>query len=171
MTITDYINELISNSESEWIHSESPPYFLNSIALEASSDGLISFAEVKSHHGKATLRSNLDISFYWGLPWTDDFPESWATKNFADKKASGSAMDFFYRGALIFRQYYVHLDGARYEMPLPNQDISGGKVLEYWIPRPKYDFFKTYNAMLSSSDFDFALQQTGIVVRDTPWTV
>jgi putative aminopeptidase FrvX len=74
------------------------------VFLDTSADGAENGAWrlwTDAHHGRAVLRSNLDIGLAWGLAWSigirEEFEEPWL-QNLADRKAFCQYVDVLWRG-------------------------------------------------------------------------
>jgi hypothetical protein len=75
---------------------------------------------VDSDRTVAAYKPDLNLTIAWGLPRSDRFDEPWATK-FADGAASSAFLEVFYAGALVFRDFYVSVDGGRADLPVPSE--------------------------------------------------
>jgi len=74
--------------------------------------------EVASQSHVAAFRKDVSITMAWGMQRSATFVETWAT-GFPDPNASSDWFDVFYNGALVYRDYYVVVDGARAFLPAP----------------------------------------------------
>lgn len=117
------LRELVADtSPDDWHALGSGTTFLTGFAQGAELDQWRLWTD--AHHGRASLRSNLDVGLAWGLPWetsaSENFSEPWV-KHFPDAKATASYADVLWRGQPVIREPYVTVDGGRYDLPLPDQ--------------------------------------------------
>jgi hypothetical protein len=111
------------------------------------------------HYWRASYKPDLDIGIAWGLDpkeanndrsvfveaWTQVFPD----KSFAPQKR---AVDFFYRGDLVHRDYYVSVDGGRCDLPIPERGAHG----EPWVVSQfQHDFFRVLHQLDGWPDHEF----------------
>lgn len=175
MTLDEYQKIILATSVDDWTHiscwgAGAGPSFLNKFSVWTTGRGEFSNIEVDSHSEVLSLKRDLLVSVALGLSHNDDFIEPWANK-FADKKAMSGFVDFFYSGALIYRDIYVSVDGGRCRLPLPRQHISDKthEVERLTVPQAKADFYRLLNGLESTFDYDSYLSRSGIETTDAPW--
>ena len=68
----------------------------------------------------AAYKPDLNLTISWGRARSDHFAEPWATK-FADSHATSSYLEVYFASALVFRTFYVTVDGGRADLPVPSE--------------------------------------------------
>lgn len=180
MTLEQFFKLCGSSTEDDWNLIPSGPGYLDRfIALETrihEDDPELTFQlRHEEHHSRAAYKPNLSIGIAWGMyahsPLPGERPEifheDWATQ-FPDDRPTMHLLDFFYCGALVDRQYYVHVD-SRCKMPLPERtfaadDSRDSKVTALTITPWQRDFFRVLNALETTVDYDSYLKRVGFQV-------
>ncbi len=130
------------------------------------------------HEARAAFKPDLAIGIAWGMH-TDaltgigterrTFNEEWAT-SFPDPEATQHFVDFFFEGALVARERYVHVD-SRCDLPMPKRKIEGegadAKIVELSITPWQRDFFRVLNALQTSVNYDSYISRAGFEIRDS----
>jgi|GEM_PF-518926 len=129
---------------------------------------------VASHDMTAALKSDLSITIAWGMVANSDFTEEWANK-FKNPKATSHHVDFFYNGALVYRDVYVLVDGGRIALPMPNP-YGGTEISETSPGEVPKGYAKVVRLLMEMDgrfehyeEMDAYFNQTGAVLVDTPW--
>jgi hypothetical protein len=131
----------------------------------------------REHEARAAFKSDLAIGIAWGmhadaLTGTGErrqvFEEEWAT-SFPDPEATQHFVDFFFEGALVARERYVHVD-SRCDLPMPKRKVKGegpdARIVELSITPWQRDFFRVLNALQTAVDYDSYVSRAGLKVRD-----
>jgi hypothetical protein len=175
MNLKEFFERVVDTEVSDWNvitcwGAGSGPSYYNKFTVWNTGKGEFSNIEVDSHANIAVLKSDLSISFAWGLSHNDDFIEEWANK-FPNKRAMSSYIDFFFNGALVYRDIIVAVDGGRCYIPLPELDIDkeSNKIKRLIVPKQKYKLIKMVNAFQSTYDYDSYFSTTGIEIADERW--
>jgi len=124
----------------------------------------------RSHPEIAVFLPDVSITMAWGLDCNPEFKEDWANK-FPDPNASSHFVDLFYSNALVFREVYVNVDGARCGLPLPSLKFDADrKVVGREVPRDKYRFFSLLESISGSRhEFDQYLERAGFELVEANW--
>lgn len=125
-----------------------------------------------SHSNTAVYKPNLSITIAWGLDHSESFKEEW-TENFTTPKASSSYLDFFYNNALVFRDVYVTVDGARCRLPVPKLELDGDRkrIIGYTVPIRRYRIIRLLDSMEKISEFDSYFERAGFTITEDEWPV
>jgi hypothetical protein len=118
----------------------------------------------------AVYMPDVSITMAWGLDCNPDFKEEWAN-SFPDPKASSHFVDLFYNNALVFREVYVNVDGARGDLPLPSI-VRGDdkKIVALEVPRDKYRFFSLLDSISRGGrEFERYFSQAGFTMVEREW--
>lgn len=176
MNLSEYQKILLSTEVDDWTTiscwgAGSGPSFLNKFDVWKTGRNEFHSIEIDSHSNVCSLKSNLLISVAFGLLHNDNFIEPWANK-FDDKSARSSFIDFFYSGALVFRDIYVSVDGGRCILPLPNQQVNEStyEVERLTVSKDKAHFFRLLNGT-DEIDYSSYLNRSGIEIIDSSWMV
>jgi hypothetical protein len=127
--------------------------------------------EAESHANVAVYLPDASITMAFGLDQNDEFKEEWANK-FPDPHASSSYVDIFYNNALVFRDVYVTVDGARAKLPLPKRrlDDAKKKIVALEVPRRRHDFIRLVESLEGDvREFDRYFKDAGFVITDDSW--
>lgn len=123
---------------------------------------------VNSHSDICVYKEDIDIAMAYGMTSNEDFNAKWANQ-FDDPSAHSNIIDIFYRGALVFREYYLVVDGGRCELPIP----SYGGNEELIISKDYCNFIKLFtkisNGLTNDDNFDYYFKKTGINILETKW--
>jgi len=175
MDLNEYMRRIISSAPTSWTtifcgaHGGGPSY---RDQFSVWSDGSQKFAglDLQSHSVVASFRGDLSISLAWGLEDNPDFSEGW-TRKFPNTQAPSSFLDFFYNGALVWREELIAVDGGRCYLPLPALPADGEAdgVNGIGLPRGKSDVIRLVNSLTSIYDYDQYLEKAGLQVTDEPW--
>lgn len=171
MKFSDYVSEVLQSEKEDWNvipcwGSGTGPSYRDKFEISTRIGPARSWElEVLSHSHTAALKDNLAITIAWGLSANEDFQEPWAN-GFADPHATSSHVDFFYHGALVYRELYVTVDGGRVSLPLPEQR-SGQLVVA--------ENYAKVVALLNSlegpyaDEFERYMTEAGIVRANEVW--
>jgi hypothetical protein len=134
------------------------------------SEGLDGEVVVDSHSNIAAYKPDLSITIAWGLDCSDNFGEEW-TKNFTTPEASSSYLDFFYNNALVFRDVFVTVDGARARLPVPKieWDSDRKNITGYTVPLRRYKIIRLLDSMEKISEFDYYFEQSEFTLTEGEW--
>jgi len=175
MNLYEYFERVINTEAKDWNTitcwgAGSGPSYLNKFTVWNTGKGNFSNIEIDSHSNIAVLKSDITMTFAWGLSHNNDFAEEWANK-FSDKKAMSSYIDFFYNGVLVFRDIIVSVDGGRCYIPLPDMefDKETSKVKRFVVSNSKYKFVKMLNSFESTYDYESYFSRSGLVIIDERW--
>lgn len=116
-----------------------------------------------SHIEVAVYRPDIDLTITYGMPesqhdrsltfgWSENFPDS--------EILEISIVDFFWRGSLVDRVNYVHVDGARAILPL------GGGHQGLKITRYDLAVARLLDRLSDHSDFDRYFDQVPYELQD-----
>ena len=127
------------------------------------------------HESRAAFKGDLAIGIAWGMHTEPavalgnerrTFNEGWATK-FPDPEATSHFLDFFYNGALVERQRYVHVD-SRCDLPMPDVEYEGQgpdvKVTALTITPWQLSFYRILNDLQRSVDYDSYVERAGFQI-------
>ena len=174
MNLDEFQKTILATTPDDWTSiscwgAGTGPSYLNKFEVWKTGHGEFSSIEVDSHAEILSLKSNLLISVASGMTHNDDFIEAWANK-FADRKASSGFVDFFYSGALVYRDIYVSVDGGRCRLPLPTQHVNNEtyEIERLTVSAAKAHFFRLLNGA-DSSTYDNYLGRSGIEIVESPW--
>jgi hypothetical protein len=168
MTLEELLNEITSSEPEDWhtigcFGSGAGPSYRNKLTFFNVYEGQPNILFSDSHTTVAVYKPNLSITMAWGLECSKEFKEEWATK-FPDPSASVDFVDIFYNSALVYRDYYVVVDGGRAYLPMPNypNDLS--------VPRRYSAFIKLIDRLVGrTSDYDRFFNQAGLKIVDSEW--
>lgn len=171
MTLEELLETIAESSTDEWWHeacwgAHSGPSYRDH--LEEESEHLIT---VKSHSDIAVYKPDISITIAWGLDCMETFKAEWV-KKWYDSSASSSFVDVFYNNALVYRERYVTVDGARANLPIPRQklDATKEKVMALTVPRGRRNFIRLLDSFGRISSFDEYFGDAGFtIVDDEPW--
>lgn len=171
MTLDEVLETITSSVRGDWWHeacwgARSAPSYHDQFCDEESENLL----KVNSHSDIAVYKPNVSITLAYGLQCTDDFKGPW-TKKFPNRDASSSYVDVFYNNALVFRDAYVNVDGARARLPLPTTkwDKQKTNIKALTVPERLYRFIRLVDSMDHLSDYDSYFQQAGFTIVDEEW--
>lgn len=159
MTLNEYIDAVLATDPDSWIDLGEPA-FLETVDATDEGDKVL----VRSHYGRHVYRDDIAFSFAHGIKQTERFREPWLDV-FPDKVASCTIFDFFHQGAHVFRQTFLHVDGARAVLPVPKP----GKTLT--TPARKLRMARFLHVATGAAELDFqhALRMSKIEAVDEPW--
>ena len=172
----DELRHTISDSEpDDWNVITGPSYLDHFVPMEVNrgQPGLVYELHHAAHHTRAILTSDVDISIAWGLYLDPDnpayFSEAW-TQSFPDKKAYAQYADVFYRGSLVDRVTIVAVDGGRYKIAMPEQDLEEienmkPKLIGYWIGPWEDAVGRLITRLDGGHSYEAGLKRAGIEYR------
>lgn len=175
MTLRELLNVVLESTPDDWhkitcwgassgpSYRDHPKFFE---VYEGQKDVLVT----RSHPEVAVYIPDVSITMAWGLDSNPDFKEDWANK-FPDPTASSHFVDLFYNDALVFRDLYVNVDGARCGLPLPSlKRDKDGKVVAREVPHDKYTFFNLLESIGGSViEFDQYFRRAGFTLVEENW--
>src|SRR5680860_1730819 len=128
MNLKEYSKMIIGSTKEDWNLITcwgfgAGPSYLERSSVWTTNENKFSNMEVESQGMVASFKHDLSISMAWGISSNPDFKEEWANK-FSEHHASSGFVDFFHNGALVFRDIYVSVDGARCRLPLPDREFD-----------------------------------------------
>ncbi len=168
MNLTQLLSIVVSSSAKDWNHivcwgAFSGPSYRDHFSCSQFEEGAPSVVNVESHSDVAVYLPDVAITLAFGLTWKEEFKEPW-TEKFPDPLASGSYVDVFYSGSLVYRDVYVTVDGGRTNLPLP----SGRDRLDD-VPRAYAQFVRLLDSFDRVSSFDTDFRRAGMSMVDRPW--
>src|SRR5262245_27336140 len=129
MTLQEIIDRIVMSQPSDWhVMGGHPSYHDRFDQVES---GGQTWLELESHRTVAAFKPDASITMAWGLTVNENFQEPWANR-FPDSQASSHFVDVFLNGALVYREMYVSVDGARCDLPLPLERHGGRVPLKYF---------------------------------------
>jgi hypothetical protein len=126
--------------------------------------------ENQSHSHVCTYKADVSITLSFGLGRSETFTEEWAN-GFPDSHASSSWVDVFYNNALVFRDFYVEVDGGRAKLPIPRRkwDEDKKNIIALEVPKPRRDFIRLVDSFESGNEFEHCFKDAGFKVVNEPW--
>jgi hypothetical protein len=174
MNLTEYAQLIRSSVPTDWWTdacwgAHSAPSFRSSLAVWTDASDNFTGIEVTQYSNVAALKKDLSVTLAWGYPCNNDFFESWCER-FSRKDASSDYIDFYYNGAVIYRDIYVNVDGGRVMLPMPSAEYDeGNKLRRLTIVRAKMDFYRLLNSLQAGYDYDSYIRQLDAEIVDSPW--
>lgn len=175
MNLKEFAELIYASSPRDWWTdacwgAHSAPSFRASLAVWTDGSDNFKGLEVESYSNVAALKTDLSVTLAWGFPCNKEFYEPWC-ENFSRKDASSDYMDFYYNGALVYRDIYVNVDGGRVMLPMPNTefDPKTHQVTRMTILRRKVDFYRLANGLQANYDYGSYIERLGAEVVDGPW--
>jgi hypothetical protein len=173
MKLNELLNIILDSSPEQWSRIScwgygSGPSYRDKIEFYDifNTDGNV--LKVESHNDVCVFREDIDITFAFGIISNPNFIAQWANQ-FPDPSASSRIIDVFYRGALVFRDVYLSVDGGRCELPVPSYGNNGELV----VSKDYYNFIKLLHRILNGSindqNFDSYFSRTGIKIVEEKW--
>ena len=175
MNLSEFQRQICGSEYEDWTFitcwgSGSGPSFLDKVDVWKNGKGEFIELEIDSHISVMSFKPDLQISVAHGIPHEKDFGEGWAN-SFSDRRASSAFVDFFYAKNLVYRDFYVAVDGGSCLLPLPEQIIdSSHNVTGLTVTRERAAFFSLLNGNDSRSYYEY-LRRAGIELSDGRWMV
>jgi hypothetical protein len=168
MDLREVLNTISSSRPADWHHiacwgAFSGPSYRDHISFNEVYGGQPNVVTVESHSDVAIYIPDVDISIAWGIECNDNYREPWANQ-FPDPQASSGFVDVFYRNALVYRDVYVLVDGARTHLPSPR-----GRDGALQVSDKRRRFFKLIDSIERVSEFDRYFQDVNFAVVDVEW--
>lgn len=159
MTLQELMDLCAGSQGADWETMGEFPMFLTEFDQVTDAEGTrVELAG--SHHSRATYRHDISIGLAWGFRVRDyTATPSWAV--FPDKAVSLCLADFFYQGLLVYRHFYLVVDGGRAYLPAPDGNEADGWHVSGW----GHDFTRTLQELGHGShvvdEYDRYFRQAG----------
>lgn len=126
--------------------------------------------DAEGHSYACVYKPDVSITLSFGLDRSKEFAEEWANK-FPDPHASSSWVDVFYNNALVFRDFYITVDGGRAKLPLPRRkwDAAKKNIIGLEVPKSRRDFIRLVDSFEGGDEFERYFRDAGFTVVDEPW--
>jgi hypothetical protein len=166
MKLNELLDTVMSSDADDWHKivcwgSTSGPSYKDQFTFWEKRDKAENFLDVESHSEVAIFIPDISISLAFGLKRSDKFQEKWAN-SFPDPDASSSYVDIFYNNALVFRTFYVVVDGGRAYLPVPHRTTLD-------VPRRYYGFIQLINSIQGERDYERYVKDAGMKVVEQDW--
>ena len=163
MRLDDLMDTILRSAPTDWHAIHGFPTYRDTLSGASDGEGH-HWIEIESHHSVATFIPDASITMAWGISVVDDFKEPWANK-FPDQHASSALADVFYNGALVYRTFYILVDGAQCKLPLPDSREMPGGVSESYGR-----FVHLLNRVDGNDEFESYFERAGLArMPGRPW--
>lgn len=161
---------IAESKKTEWLYTVCWGYgssgcFHDDFYNESIDDQIVT--NVDKHGNYASYAKDISISLAWGLGTENKLVDEPWTQVFNDKNAHMYFLDFFYNGALVYRETVVSVDGGRCVLPLPKQipdKNDQSKIIEYRTSTTLNNILRLINSLYSRYEYDEYIQRSGIKI-------
>ncbi|HBY59277.1 MAG TPA: hypothetical protein DEH78_05615 [Solibacterales bacterium] len=124
----------------------------------------------KSHVYTAVYVPIASITIQWDRELNSKYKAPW-TVRFEDSEAAAAMAEVFYNGALVFRDLYADVDGARCFLPIPIPRMVNGQPV-FAVPIRRAVWIQLLDTLTrGATEFDDYFQQAGFSAVEEPWPV
>ncbi len=120
------------------------------------------YLEPNTHNYLAVFKPDVDVSIAFDATVADPYDEPWVRK-FAAPRALSVAIWFRYRGAVVYEQVGVVVDGGRYLLPMPRPVNQGFEVDQATLPLARL-LFDLYGVGGPHQPVEDALAHAGVTI-------
>ncbi|MBL8690943.1 MAG: hypothetical protein JNL04_17700 [Rhodospirillaceae bacterium] len=164
MRLDEYVVLVAGSQPADWRVHKSPTFHYRVVPVRGGPNRIVDF-ELHEHNVVLTFSKDVGINMCFGLVQDRNYSSAWSQR-FPDKRAQSSFLDFFYNGALVFRETLVWVDGWRCVLPEPTQ--SQGPPFP--IPARKYQITKLVHGMVGpGTNFDDYFRRAGMAPSQEAW--
>lgn len=162
----DKLQDTVKNStRDDWVEMScwdtrpSYKYFFD-VVMAGKNSGI---TDVRTHNTVSCFKPNIMITMAFGL--TIEGNDS-IGKFYPNKEVTTQILDFFYAGALVWRDEYMWLDGFRVLMPQPRAVYDKKKGdYDYYCSGERLDFYK----FVIDDKADFPTDRENFHLENKPW--
>jgi len=173
MTLDELRHIIIASDADDWHVLSGPSYLDRFMPVEVGrGDEMVYELRHGEHDSRAVFKPDVDVSIAWGLHLNPDEPAYFSewTQGFPDKNAYAYYADVFYRGSLVDRVPIVAVDGGRYKIAIPEQDLEEisnmqPKLIGYWLGPWKNAVGKLITNLVGGYSYEEGLKRASIEYR------
>jgi hypothetical protein len=164
MRLEEYVNLVAASAPQDWRVHKSPTFHYRIVPVRGGPNRIVDF-ELQEHNVVMTYAKDVGVNMCFGLVQDRNYASPWSVK-FPDKRSQSAFLDFFFNGALVFRETMIWVDGWRCVLPEPSQ--SAGPPFP--IPERKYRVSRLLHALVGpGTNFDDYFRRAGMVPGKDPW--
>jgi len=164
MRLDEYMTVVATSTPADWRVHKSPTFHYRVVPVRGGPNRIVDF-EIQEHNVVLTYTKDVAINMCFGLVQDRNFASSWSAR-FPDKRAQSTFLDFFYNGALVFRETMVWVDGWRCVLPEPAQAATP----PYPIPERKYRVTRLLHSLVGpGTNFDDYFRRAAMAPKAEAW--
>ena len=171
MNLHELLKTITDSSHEEWHgigcwgYSSGPSYH-DHLSFYETYKGQPNVLHVEAHSNAVVYIPDVSVTMAYGLDIAEgNYEQEWV-KNFPDKNARIHFVDVFFNNALVYRDFYVAVDGGGILLPVPRRAKNG----DWEVAERACKFVKLLDSMSHSGEqFDFSIKRAGFTVADTEW--
>jgi hypothetical protein len=162
MTLDEMLDLIAGSNASDWTYITRPVFAQDLQQVSGGGNPTPTrWIEVQEHDQLLSYKPDLRISIATGLPHRDQFFEDWA-RDFPDKDASSTWVDFRFNGVPVLRELRVLVDGARAGLPCPRPGSMD-------IPERQYKIWHLIDQVIGSGRFDEYFNLSALKISRDRW--
>ena len=164
MRLDEYVNLVATSAPADWRVHKSPTFHYRVVPVRGGPNRIVDF-ELHEHNVIMTFAKDVGVNMCFGLVSDRNYTSAWSGR-FPDKRAQSTFLDFFFNGAMVFRETMVWVDGWRCVLPEPT--TTAGPPFQ--IPEKKYRVCKLLHGLVGpGTNFDDYFRRAGMLPSADAW--
>ncbi len=164
MRLDEYVTLVATSAPADWCVHKSPTFHYRVVPVRGGPNRIVDF-ELQEHNVIMTFAKDVGVNMCFGLVSDRNYASPWSGR-FPDKRAQSTFLDFFFNGAMVFRETMVWVDGWRCVLPEPTQSAAP----PYPIPERKYRVAKLLHSLVGpGTNFDDYFRRAGMTPTAEAW--